>query len=73
MSFTVFFFFPVTLMCAGLSLMGMPARTHNAVPAPSPALLSAWGITVSILFKMAPMKCLFWVNEQKLNVLVQLS
>ncbi len=30
--------FTVTLMRAGLSYMGMPARAHSAVPAPSPTL-----------------------------------
>ncbi len=52
--------------------MGMPARAHSSVPAPSPALLrhclvllSASGITVSILFEMAAIKCcfLFQVKE----------
>ncbi len=51
------------LMCAGLPYTGMSARAHIVVPDPSPALLrhccsllSTSGITVSILFKMAPVK-----------------
>ncbi len=41
--------------------MGMPARAHSAVPAPSPALLmfSASWFTVSTLFEIAPIKCFF--------------
>ncbi len=33
------------------------------------ALLSASRITVSTLFKMAPIKCFFWVNEGHLTLL----
>ncbi len=66
--FTVFFnsVFLVMLMRAGLPYMGMPAHAHNAVPAPSTALLrhhcalfSASQTTVSTLFEMAPKKGFF--------------
>ncbi len=47
---------------------------HSAVHAPSPTLLrhrctllSASQITVSILFEMAPIKCLFQLNEGHLT------
>ncbi len=56
--------------------MGMSTCAHSAVSVPSPALvkhrcalLSASGITVSTLFKMAPLGCFFQVNEGKLTLL----
>ncbi len=65
---------PVKFMHAGLAYMGMPACAHSTVPAPSPTLLrhhctllSASWITVSALFKMAPIKCFFQVNFVKLS------
>ncbi len=56
--------------------MGMPAHAHSALLALSStllrhrcALLSASWITVSTLFKLAPIKCFCWWNEGQLTLL----
>ncbi len=38
--------FTVTLMCAGLPYVSMPAHAHSAVPTPPPALLSVLAVFI---------------------------
>ncbi len=70
-------FFNHVLMCAGLPCIGRPAHAHSAVPAPSATLLRYCCALRSALcfrdyttlFKMAPIKCSFCVNEGQLSLL----